>query len=197
MSNLPWIAGALALAAAKGAQVATAAARDEAATDEMLRPNTTPPSPVALAAEIAVSRGCDPRLLLATIDTESNWVASAVNDGPGDAARGGAWGLTQITLKTAIDVDDQNGGEWGRVCPGRDPRTLLDPWWCLTLSSHLLRENAAHAAAAGFEVGTELHAANVASLYNSGRLLASAPASTRDVHVPRFLRNWRKRGSLS
>jgi hypothetical protein len=147
-----------------------------------------------LAARIAVERGAAPRLMLATIDTESAWNVQATNLGPGDAERGGAWGLTQLTYRTAVDVDDKNGGEWSRAYPGRPAATLLDPQLNLELAAALMRECANRSRAAGAAVGSLEEARNVAALWNSGRLYDDAPTVTRDVHVPRFVRHWTRRG---
>lgn len=199
MNATPLILGTLALVGA-GSAAAQAAARtrDEASGAEQFMPNIGPTTLDGFAAELAVANGCDPRLMLATIDTENgNWDVQAVNNGPGDAGRGGAWGLCQLTLQTARDVDDQNGREWAGVDGARPGESLLNAPLNVTLAAHLLRELSARAVAAGFVVNTEPHAANVASLYNSGKLLRNAPASTRDVHVPRFLRNWTRRGGVA
>lgn len=48
-----------------------------------------------------------PRLLLAVWRIESNFNPFAVNMTGGDARRGGAWGLGQMTLRTARDLDDR------------------------------------------------------------------------------------------
>jgi soluble lytic murein transglycosylase-like protein len=145
---------------------------------------------------VSVAHGADPRLVAATAATESNWSTKAVNlTDPGDVRRGGAWGLCQLTAQTAREVDARNGGEWR--ARGGELEQLLDPELNVALASHLIREESARAAAAGFPYGSETHAANVASAYNSGRLLKDAPASTRDTHVPRFLRNWRALGGVA
>lgn len=186
MSHAPaFLAGAVVLAAA-----GRAAAQDNG--DPFAGDTGRPRTDLELAGAAAVERAADVRLLLATVDTESGWNTAAVNDGPGDAARGGAWGLCQLTYRTACEVDDQNGRWWATNYPGRPANSLLIPWPNLRLAADLVRELQQRVEAAGFVPQSEQWAANVASLYNSGKLLDQAPASTRDAHVPRFLRNWRK-----
>jgi len=147
----------------------------------------------AVMAEHAVAHGADPVLVLCTVDTESDWRPDAVNDTEGDAVRGGAWGLSQLTLMTALDVDNRNGHPWRARYGDRPATSLLDVDVNGILSAHLMRECQNRAHAAGVPYLSEAMAANVASLWNSGRLLSQAPASTRDKHVPRFLRHWRSR----
>lgn len=120
-----------------------------------------------LARNVAIRAGVDPNVWLAMITVESNWNPDAVNQGPGDAARGGAWGLSQITVKTAQAVE-----------PGITGPELLDVDTHLRVAEALLTDIAARA----------LVAEDVPSLWNSGRRLDSAPDSTRYIYVPKVMR---------
>lgn len=167
--------------------------RRAGALDDSAHVPTTREELEELTRRIAAEHGAAELLLLATIDTESDWNPDAVNLGPGDIDRGGAWGLVQLTAKTARDLDDITGRTWAQEVPGRAPASLLLPSLNLRLGSFLMLECQRRARALGSRIGSLQEAQNVASMWNSGDPFSLAPESTRDVHVPRFLEHWRRR----
>lgn len=68
-------------------------------------------------------------LIMSIIRVESNFNNKAVNKGERDIARGGAWGLMQMTFQTALDlnkaVEEHAKEYWPKFDPGL-PETLLD-----------------------------------------------------------------------
>lgn len=146
-----------------------------------------------LATETALAWGIEPAVLLATVDVESAWDPNAQNHGPGDDARGGAWGLAQLTVTTALAVDD-GVGAWADEAGRREPKRLLEPQLNLTLACALITENGTRSTA---PMGSETWYQDLASLYNSGKPYAQAPSSTRTTYVPRFMRALeRRKGGL-
>lgn len=141
--------------------------------------------------------GVPPRLALAIVDTENpDWNTAAVNQGPGDRERGGAWGLFQLTARTARDTDDAHGGAWKAASPERPAADLADPRLALRLSLRHMRD-LVDVAARLFPVGTFEHAREVASRWNSGRASALAPERTRTEYLPRFERRYRAREGVA
>lgn len=120
-----------------------------------------------LAVQTAQRAGVDPAILLGIIKVESNWNPSATNLVGADAARGGAYGLTQMTLRTARAFDPTITGA-----------ELLDPVTNLRFAGQLLTDNARRG-------GKEWP--DVAAMWNSGRPFDNAPESTRYKYVPRVL----------
>ena len=120
-----------------------------------------------LAVQTAQSAGVDPAVFLGIIQTESRWNPAATNLVGPDAARGGAYGLTQLTLKTAQALE-----------PGITPEQLLDPVTNLRVAGLLLADNRRR--------GGSLWP-DVAAMWNSGSKFDSAPESTRYEYVPRVL----------
>ena len=104
---------------------------------------------------------------LAFARVESSLRPNAVNNTGGDATRGGAWGLFQMTLKTAQECGFKGEGE-----------DLLD--------AEVNAEIAARFLARLMIPYRTLR--DVASAYNSGHPYASAPESTRDRYVPLILK---------
>lgn len=103
---------------------------------------------------------------LAIARQESGFRPWARNNIGGDKARGGAWGLFQVTLGTAQGLGYRGDG------PG-----LLDPV-----------VNADYAARLVAELRNQWHSLqDVAAAYNSGKAYALAPATTRLVYCPRVL----------
>lgn len=97
---------------------------------------------------VAQQFNVDPALIAAIISVESNFSPSAVNNTGGDAARGGSYGLMQMSLKTA-----QGYGYTG-TGPG-----LLDVMTNLTYGTRYLADCVAQANG---------DIAGAASCYNSG-----------------------------
>lgn len=150
------------------------------------------------ASDIATERGCSPVLLLATIDTENApWNPDALNTGAGDLGRGGAWGLCQITERTALAVDDRvptSDPSWTDLDAIRAPFVLTNPALNLQLGASLVAMNCERAQGVRM---SEAWLCDVASLYNSGKLYADAPVRTLLEYVPRFLRNYRRRAGVA
>ena len=132
--------------------------------------------------KIAREEGISEALLAATVKRESNWDPNAINNTGGDAARGGAYGLAQVTLKTARALGYQG-----------DPQGLLDPETNLRLAARLHKSNSQLLSSNGGLSQIE----DVISRYNSGKAFANAPTYTKDVYVPgvkRALDQYRKDG---
>jgi soluble lytic murein transglycosylase-like protein len=111
--------------------------------------------------------GLDPVWGLAIARQETALKAWLINDGPGDAGRGNAWGLFQMTLLTAND----------RGFVG-DPHILLDP-----------EVNTAYAAKHIKWLDGRFHnLRDVASAYNSGRPFHKVPdrmwSATKKMWIP-------------
>lgn len=141
-----------------------------------------------IAIESAIAQGATPAILLAHCDIETaGWDSQAANLTGGDMKRGGAYGCPQITLRTARAVDDRIRTAWRDVDPERGGRALLDhPELALVLAAAVVAENESRTRADGGRL------ADVASLYNSGKPFAAAPATTK-AYVDRFLRAYERR----
>lgn len=120
-----------------------------------------------LAVRTAQGAGVDPAVFLGIIEVESNWNAKATNLVGADAGRGGAFGLTQMTLKTARAFDPSITGD-----------DLLDPVTNLRIAGLLLAENAMRGSPEW---------PDVAAMWNSGRRFDEAPEVTRYKYVPKVL----------
>lgn len=122
--------------------------------------------------------GVPPEWGLAIARVESVFEPGARNGEGGDGRRGGAWGIFQMTLKTARDEGYQGTGEG-----------LLDATVCADVAGRLLsRLQTAHRVLE-----------DVASCYNSGKPVMRAPKSTRTKYVPlvvRLAREYVKRWDL-
>lgn len=104
-------------------------------------------------------------LLLALAEHESNFDRCATNQTGGDAARGGAWGLFQVTLKTAEAY----------VGPLEKPELLLDvivntDVACRIIEADLVRFTG--------------HLDDVICAYNSGKPKRKAPDVTVFKYLP-------------
>lgn len=130
-----------------------------------------PPDLQAMARTIASDAGVNPAVFLGIIEVESGWNEAATNLSGPDAARGGAWGLTQLTLRTAHALDPDVTGQ-----------ELLDGVTNLRIAGLLLRDNARRS----------VDDRDVAALWNSGKLYNRAPPSTRNIYVPKVLTAARK-----
>jgi soluble lytic murein transglycosylase-like protein len=84
--------------------------------------------------------GAPPSLVMAIIETESRFNANATNlTSPGDVARGGAWGLGQLTLKTAKGLYQSAKGKvpaWDGTGNG-----LLNPELNVALTAYGVAQN--------------------------------------------------------
>lgn len=151
----PWVIGALAVAAILWARRATAVAprRGDTIFD--------------YAVETAKAAGVDPAVFLGIIEVESGWNPAATNLVGSDASRGGAFGLTQMTLRTARALR-----------PGITGNELLDPKTNLDVAGELLAENARRISPLW---------PDVAAAWNSGRSFDTAPEVTRYNYVPKVL----------
>lgn len=91
----------------------------------------------------AAQFGVDPMQMAAIVQVESSWNPAATNLSGPDGARGGAWGLSQITLQTAKAygftgsgedlLDPATSIEWTAriLAAGGPPVTIQDAgaWW--------------------------------------------------------------------
>jgi len=123
-----------------------------------------------------VAQGLPPELGLATAQLESAFNPNAGNITGGDGARGGAFGLGQITVETALALDRT-----------ATPAKLMNPQFNANLMARLTKENwvAAHG-----------RVQDVISRYNSGRDFWRAPDGTKLVYTPRverFMAEWKKK----
>lgn len=119
------------------------------------------------AVRTARNAGVDPAIFLGIIEVESGWNPRATNLSGPDAARGGAFGLTQMTLRTARAFEPSITGD-----------ELLDPNTNLRIAGLLLAENARR--------GSPMWP-DVAAMWNSGRRFDEAPEVTRYKYVPKVL----------
>ena len=119
----------------------------------------------ALLRQAAEARGIPGDWAVAIGIVESNLDPNATNLTGGDLARGGAWGATQITLKTAQ--------AYGYT--GTGPELLADPARQAELTATILA------------AGNPQTIADVAAWWNAGRKsLSSAPAVTQNTYAPRL-----------
>ena len=116
-----------------------------------------------VASEFAKA-GLPPHLGAAIARQESAFDPNAAVLTGGDGARGGAFGLCQMTLKTALSLD--KGATSGR---------LLDARYNAELAAKLCLENWKR-----FQGRIE----DVISAYNSGKPFFRAPESTKLLYVP-------------
>ncbi len=119
-----------------------------------------------LACQIASQEGVDAALVCAIVMTESSWRQSVVNLGPGDADRGGAYGLGQLTLKTAKAL-----GFTGT------PHELEDPAVNLEYVCKLIKDNT--------KPGETV--LDVVCRYNSGKPFSRAPSFTKRIYLTRVV----------
>lgn len=119
-----------------------------------------------------VAQGLPPALGLALAEQESAFKPDASVVTGGDGARGGAWGLGQVTLKTALALDKT-----------ATTARLLNPLYNAKIMALLCKE--IWAQQRGRVVDT-------ASVYNSGKPQHRAPEVTRMVYVPKVLERYNK-----
>lgn len=120
----------------------------------------------SLIREIASQFDLPAAYFFATIRAESNFDPNAMNLTGGDLARGGAFGLGQMTMRTARSLSFTGTAQ-----------DLLDPRTNLELVAKLHRANGAPNA----------DPRDVFSRYNSGKSLARAPEVTRLNYVPKVM----------
>lgn len=121
-----------------------------------------------LALRKAREFGIPASWIMAISRQESSHDPSARAKDPRDLARGGSFGLMQMSLATARGL-----GFTGA------PEQLLDPETNVHWGAKLLAQLAAR-------FGADIR--DVASGYNSGKPLASAPLTTREEYVPRVVK---------
>ena len=109
--------------------------------------------------------GIDPAIGLAMARLESGFDPKAKNETGTDLARGGAYGLFQMTRKTADALGIES-----------DPATLMDPDFNINTTIALTKQNMAR-------VGRNME--DIAAAHNSGKSLANAPSYTRQTYVPK------------
>lgn len=121
---------------------------------------------IPLAVKVADEKQIEPALLCAFVMCESSWNTHAQNHGMGDEELGGAYGLGQMTMRTAASLGyhgDHNG--------------LLEPRTNLELVADLIKENT--------RVGETT--TDIITRYNCGKPANRAPTFTMTVYVPRVL----------
>lgn len=117
-----------------------------------------------IVAEEFAKLGLPPHLGAAIARHESNWTADASVLTGGDGARGGAFGLCQMTLKTALGLD-----------PMATPSRLLDARYNASVAARLVAADWKR-----FRGRVE----DVIAAYNSGKPFFRAPESTKLFYVP-------------
>jgi soluble lytic murein transglycosylase-like protein len=117
-----------------------------------------------IVAKAFIAEGLPAELGAAIARQESAWDPSAQVVTGGDGVRGGAYGLCQMTLKTALALDRE-------ATVGR----LLSPEYNAKLAAKLCKENWLRAKG---------RIQDVIALYNSGKEFHRAPLSTKTVYVP-------------
>jgi soluble lytic murein transglycosylase-like protein len=114
------------------------------------------------------AKGLPPQWGLAFCYVESTFRKNLINDGPGDKKRGNAWGLFQITYKTAVEDIGYDAAPEGLLNPH------INTAYAAKFIAHLSNS-----------YGGRLH--DVGAAYNGGRRYVHAPESTRKVYVPKLL----------
>ena len=114
-----------------------------------------------------LDEGMDPALGLAIARQESAFRADSVCTTGGDGARGGSYGLMQMSLMTARTL--------GFIGPAKG---LLAPGVNAGLAAALCKSNSARSK----------QIFDLAAMYNSGKVLAKAPKVTATKYVPAVLR---------
>jgi hypothetical protein len=101
------------------------------------RPMTDKEKAVALALKYASAFGVPSSLVLAILSVQSNWRTNAQNP---RNKRGGAWGIGQVTLKTAQDLNTRFptiARKWWPSWDGTGPG-LLDPSVNIAMTAFML-----------------------------------------------------------
>jgi soluble lytic murein transglycosylase-like protein len=124
--------------------------------------------------------GLEPALGLAIAEEESNFNPTAVATNPKDLARGGSYGVCQMSMKTALGLDRT-------VTPNR----LLNPAYCAGLAAKLCVQN--------IQLAHTKDPSEIFSRYNSGQPFHRAPATTVTycANANRFLTAWRAKLSAT
>lgn len=112
----------------------------------------------------------------AIIKHESNWRAAAVARDPRDLARGGSFGLAQISLKTALALD-----------PDATPDLLKLPSYNASLFGKLTQQNRDALSKAGKLTDANLIAAHNAGIHHV--LTDTIPHDTATKYVPAVLQH--------
>lgn len=123
--------------------------------------------------KIFQAQGLPAALGLAIARIESNFNPVAVNLAAGDKKRGGAYGLCQITYKTA-QLLGFNG----------QPENLYEPKLNISLAAKLCDSNASRVK---HPFDSLEWRQDVLSSYNCGKPYLRAPHITRDLYVPKGL----------
>lgn len=110
---------------------------------------------------------------LAIARIESNFNPIAINLGPGDKQRGGAYGLCQMTFRTAKAL-----GFKGK------PENLYEPKLNVSLAAKLCDANASRIK---YKFDSLEWRQDILAMYNSGKSFKTAPAMTRLGYVPTAL----------
>lgn len=105
--------------------------------------------------------------LLAIAQQESRLRAAVITMSGGDGARGGSYGLCQMSLATARGLGYEGS-----------PSELLLPRVNAHLAAHLVGKDRKR-------FGPKL--SDVSAAYNSGKPMSRAPATTREIYVPAVL----------
>ena len=133
---------------------------------------------VALAFK---NHGLDSAFGCALVRQESNWNPAARSNMRGDLLRGGAYGLAQVTMRTAEAMGYH-----------LTEAQLLDPAINVSLAAELCHQNSGRV----HKISPHYYG-DLASLYNSGKVLERAPYSTSTSYVPRvltFMEMYRNKG---
>jgi soluble lytic murein transglycosylase-like protein len=121
-----------------------------------------------VVADAFTNAGLPPELGLGIAKHESNFNPNASVVTGGDAARGGSYGLCQMSLKTALSLDR-----------AATIAKLHDPRYNAGLAAKLCLLN---------NVRAKGVIEDVISMYNSGKPFWCAPDSTKTVYVPNVQR---------
>lgn len=127
-----------------------------------------------IARLVFAEHGLPESWAMALVRQESQFNPYAINQTGGDKLRGGSFGLCQVSLQTARAL--------GFTETATGP--LLDPATNAKFAALVFIDN--QTALKRLKIPADL--ANLASMYNSGKPLKTAPFSTREVYVPNVLK---------
>lgn len=131
---------------------------------------------IPILASAFANRGFDPEFGVAIARQESALDPECKNLGPGDRERGGAWGLCQVTLRTAHDLGH-------KAITSVD---LLDPATNASIAAELCSVNAERLIGCTYSYVNGYYE-DLAAMYNSGRRYSKAPWTTQSNYVPRVI----------
>ena len=140
---------------------------------------------IPVVATAFKNAGFDPAFGCAIARQESNWTPDAKSNNSGDLARGGAFGLCQMTMKTAVALGHLS----------ITPKDLLDPAINASIAAELCVANAKHVRVtvlAKKPLNLEAYYEDLAALYNSGKVYKDAPFVTKGTYCVRVLEFWRQ-----